>query len=125
MGPRVSVLTTLFNSHRFTGEAVGKVLGRSLRDLAVVACHDGSTDGSAEAVAVPPQAQWNSAMQRRLETGVEAMPSGAPDADFPAGARPLLRDADVFQKLRVARLPAERDQRRGRAEASHGRKKAP
>lgn len=64
-------------------------------------------------------------MQRRLETGVEAMPSGAPDADFPAGARPLLRDADVFQKLRVARLPAERDQRRGRAEASHGRKKAP
>lgn len=51
MGPRVSVLTTLFNCRRFIGEAVGSVLGQSLRDLEVVVCDDGSTDGSAEVVA--------------------------------------------------------------------------
>ena len=76
-----------------------------------------------EALAVPSQAHRCFAMQMLLETGVDAMPSGAPDAEFLAAARPLLRDADVFQKLKVARLRAERDKYRKRAEAS--RRKIP
>jgi hypothetical protein len=76
-------------------------------------------------LAVPSQAHRYFAMQVLLETGVAAMPSGAPDADFLAAARPLLRDADVFQKLKVARLRAERDKYRERAEASRRSKQSP
>ena len=68
------------------------------------------------ALAVPSRAHRAFAMELLIGTDL----SGAPEdeaADFLAEARPLLRDADVFQKLKVARLSAERDRYKAKAAA--------
>jgi glycosyltransferase involved in cell wall biosynthesis len=76
------------------------------------------------ALAVPSQAHRHFAMQLLLETGLDD--SAAAEAiAFLAAARPLLREADVFQKLKVARLRAERDKYRERAETARRKKPSP
>lgn len=48
--PPVSVLISNYNYADFVGEAIESVLGQSYRNLEVVVCDDGSTDGSAQVI---------------------------------------------------------------------------
>ena len=66
------------------------------------------------ALAVPSQAHRAFAMDLFLGTDLSGIAEDEA-ADFLAEARPLLRDADVFQKLKVARLTAERDRYKQKA----------
>ncbi|MCM0083341.1 glycosyltransferase family 2 protein [Geomonas sp. Red32] len=49
--PEISVIIPLYNKERYVQRAVNSVLEQSLAPLEVVVVDDGSTDGSAEAVA--------------------------------------------------------------------------
>lgn len=48
--PHVSIVTTLYNSERFIGEAIESALAQTYRDREIIVVDDGSTDGSAAVV---------------------------------------------------------------------------
>ena len=54
--PAVSVVTTVYNTERYVGEAVDSILAQTFSDFEYIVVDDGSSDRSAEVVEQRAQA---------------------------------------------------------------------